>query len=314
MSPILSRLRVNATVFLTLLAASLAILPCASTNFSVRASEVKRGDTDSPVKDSSKEAYGKDAKKQVPSNVVLADGRAIATPDLMQSSAELGLPWGGMAHCGPVAAANHLLWFAKNGFENLVKGEPTENESISALVKSLGGYMRTSRSGGTDVRAFLLGMQDYVDDRGYQCRLRYNGWEACPARFACKGSARDLLNASSKNNAAGWIKIGWYKFNPKTLSYVRFAGHWVSVVAQLPAHGNLVRLAIHDPAPRSGSKPCHEIVELVPLNAGTVVTGYDHGHFGARGMYKIQGELKVKKEADYGLVDGVVCLDLLRPI
>jgi hypothetical protein len=44
------------------------------------------------------------------------------TPDLMQSLPAAALPEGGIAHCGPVAVSNSLVWLARHGYPQLAPG------------------------------------------------------------------------------------------------------------------------------------------------------------------------------------------------
>ncbi|MBY0546671.1 MAG: hypothetical protein K2W95_05235 [Candidatus Obscuribacterales bacterium] len=237
------------------------------------------------------------------------------TPDLMQSSPVLNLPWGGSAHCGPVAAANAFLWMAENGFDRLVAGDVRAPETSTNLVNSLARYMHTSKQGGTDVTNFLRGLEDYIGDRGITAKIRYQGWEEHPSRFSAgRHPSIQFIKSGLRPNSAAWIKIGWYTFNPRTNKYIRFAGHWVTVVAAgvdragKPACSTVV---VHDPAPRSGPEAKNDFAFVAPVTAGDVFTGYQKSWMPAAGFLKIGGELKIKEKASCGLIDGVVSMEIL---
>lgn len=243
--------------------------------------------------------------------------RMSATPDLMQASAALGLPWGGMAHCGPVSAADSILWLAGSKFDRLVQGDPRLPETSTKLVHCLSRYMHTSKLGGTDVAGFLRGLEDYVGDRGYKAKLRYQGWEEHPARFSAgKQTSIKFIKAGLQPNSAAWIKIGWYTFNPRTRKYSRFAGHWVAVVAAgvgRTGKASDSTVVIHDPAPRSGASTANEFCTVAPVLSGEVLTGYQKNAVQAAGFLKIGGELKIKERASCGLIDGAVVMENLGP-
>lgn len=263
-----------------------------------------------------------------PMRLVAAGGAVVApsavsmarmnhTPDLMQSSPALNLPWGGSAHCGPVAAANTFVWLAENRFERLVAGDVRAPETTMRLVHSLSRYMHTSKLGGTDVTDFLRGLEDYLNDRGFTAKICYQGWEEHPARFgAGRHPSIKFIKEGLQPNSAAWIKIGWYAFNPRAKKYIRFAGHWVTVVAagvDRAGKPGASTVVVHDPAPRSGPDAKHDFSIITPVKAGKVFTGYQKNWMPATGFLKIGGELKVKEKASCGLVDGVVLMENLAP-
>jgi hypothetical protein len=256
------------------------------------------------------------ASSQTPSTV--ASTRATETPDLLQSSPEAALPWGGMAHCGPVAASNSLIWFANNGFDRLVKGDPAKSETQNKLALQLGNFMHTSYTAGTTVSAFLRGMEDYLQDTGHTGTLKYQGWEEHPARFSAGPKpALSFIREGLKNDSATWIKIGWYRYFPLTKTYVRFAGHWVTLVGANSPTGTPpepATLLIHDPAPRSGKQFTSERVTVSNLSTGKLATGYEKHSRSAAGMLQLGGQLKIKDKADCGLVDGIVVLTNLKSL
>lgn len=242
----------------------------------------------------------------------VSGGRLNTTPDLMQAAA--GLPWGGQAHCGPVAASNSLIWFARNGYYRVVEGDPQVPQTQHRLALKLGNYMGTSLKDGTSVTAFVSGISDYLSDRGFRGTISCKGWEDCPRRFyAGKYPDLNFMKEGLKDAAAAWAKIGWYKYNSQTNTYTRFAGHWVTLVDAGRGKNGLACancVVIHDPAPRSGESFVSEYTTLSTLKSGRIITGYGKPITGA-GMLKMGGELKIKDKADCGLIDDVVLLTQL---
>lgn len=74
------------------------------------------------------------------------------------------------------------------------------------------------------------------------------------------------------------LKVGWYRYFPNEDKYVRFGGHWVTVVgvARTPGGSSAEALwIVHDPAPRSGPATSHDLVQVSRIRHGKLVTGYD---------------------------------------
>lgn len=234
------------------------------------------------------------------------------TPDLMQSDARAALPDGGEQFCGPVAAMNSMVWLSRRGFSNLAMSDCDRPYIQGKIALKLSEEMKTTRRDGTRVTGFLNGLESYVLQKGYSiASLKYQGWERHPNRFD-GGSEHPTLSliktGMATANTAVWLKIGWYRFFPDEDKFIRFAGHWVTVVG-LDETVNPPSLLIHDPAPRSGKSEKHERVVLTPLTHGKISTGWEGDRLReAKGFYNLGGELKIKKLADCGLLDGVVVL------
>lgn len=272
--------------------------------------------------------------------VALCTGTAVAhaslmdksseTPDLMQSDPEAGLPDGGEQFCGPVAAMNSMVWLARHGYPNLAPMQlhsvhPERLDVQGKMALELSIDMHTTLRGGTGAKSFLTGIEKYIQKKGYTTQsLKYFGWEEHPKRFhvVSKGATLPALSlikdAVAKENTAVWLKIGWYRYFPDTGKFVRFAGHWVTVVGientVNASRSSTFTLIIHDPSPRSGKNITHERVTVNPIAHGHVSTGYDKELRDARGFYNLKGDLKIKRKADCGLLDGVAILTLNQPL
>lgn len=235
------------------------------------------------------------------------------TPDLMQSDPEAGLPDGGEQYCGPVAAMNSMVWLSRRGYSKLAMPQSDRLDVQGKLALQLSQDMKTTKTGGTKVSGFLAGIETYVLRKGYSiASLKYQGWEEHQRRFdggAEIPSLSFIKNSMDTANTAVWLKIGWYKYFPNKDEYIRFAGHWVTVVGM-----DNDSLSIHDPAPRSGKIPRSERVFLMRLAHGKVSTAWKGDRiYDAKNFYNLGGELKIKKRADYGLLDGVAALTLKSP-
>ncbi|MDY7091388.1 MAG: hypothetical protein SX243_00300 [Acidobacteriota bacterium] len=250
------------------------------------------------------------------------------TPDLMQTDPRAEIAFGGgRYHCGPVSVSNALVWLGRNGYEKLLP-EPIEDwADQGALVEALASedYLRTSTHG-TNESNFLRGVERYVEDHGYTIEsLQYRGWTYHPEEYS-GGSKRvdlDWLREQVVGASAVWLQIGWYRYEPATNSFRRFEAHWAALVGYEPLAQASVSttddspfggpaadlvLVVHDSAPRSGPTPHSDRTTLHPLESGTLV-GVKRGlPVPASEYYRLGGELKIKEEADIGVLDGVVAL------
>lgn len=252
------------------------------------------------------------------SNALSID-RSTDTPDLMQSNPNAGLPYGGQPYCGAVAAANSMVWLSKNGYPKLAPEKAYGDVKAQGLLAlKLAKAMKTTRYGGTVPDGFLVGLEQYVKASGYKIdSLKYQGWEKRPKR--CEGgSIKPQLSFLEQGIAdpmsVAWIKIGWYKYFPKKDKYLRFAGHWVTLVGIKRTAGgdnDSSSFVIHDPAPRSGTDKTNEVITVTKISHGKLWTGYDGDKCrDANGFYSVGGQVKIKEKADCGVIDGIVVLKL----
>ncbi|HMP53609.1 MAG TPA: hypothetical protein PKD05_18820 [Candidatus Melainabacteria bacterium] len=244
-----------------------------------------------------------------------AESRMESTPDLAQNDPAAALPYGGAPYCGPVAVSNALIWLSKEGYPNLFQGKL--NDKLTArtqgkLVAHLALYMNTTRSMGTTVNGFLKGVERYVQSRGYRIdSLTYSGWEHCDPKYFTgqKNASPETIIEALASKSAVWLKVGWYRYVPGKLEYRRFAGHWVTAVSCRRLPEGVYEVSIKDSAARSGIEPKTEKVLLCPLKDGTILTSWAPA-FPSRGSYAMRGELKIKKGATDGILDGIVILKM----
>ncbi|MBI1268868.1 hypothetical protein GC174_00400 [bacterium] len=241
--------------------------------------------------------------------------RIESTPDLAQNDPAAALPYGGSPYCGPVAVSNALIWLSKEGYPNLWQGGPNDKPTARTqgkMVAHLALYMNTTRSMGTTVNGFLKGVERYIRSKGYSIdSLTYSGWESCDPKYFTgrkNASPENIIEALASKSAV-WLKVGWYRYVPGKLEYRRFAGHWVTAVSCRRLPEGVYEVSIKDSAARSGIEPKTEKVLLRPLQEGTILTSWAPA-FPSRGSYAMKGELKIKKGATEGILDGLVILKM----
>jgi hypothetical protein len=241
--------------------------------------------------------------------------RSAETPDLMQSNPEAGLPDRGAPYCGPVAASNSFIWLSRNGYPGIAPANVDTPGEQGRLVMRLAREMNTTKRGGTTPDGFLKGIERYVQNTGYKIdSMKYQGWEVHPKRFSGMATDPDpalVRQTLTRKKTAAWLKIGWYKYFRAEDKYVRFAGHWVTVVGCRETTGGGIDFIVHDPAARSGAAPANEIVSLKPITHGKLLTGFDGNKArDAKGFFQLGGDLKIKQRADTAILDGIVVLQL----
>lgn len=239
------------------------------------------------------------------------------TPDLMQSHPQAALPYGGAPYCGPVAASNALIWLARRGHKRLAPTGTFDVETQGRLSLQLAALMKTTRSGGTSPQRLMTGLEKYLAGTGdTKASVKYRGWEEHAPRFSDASQSQLAMvdDALKNDDTAVFLKIGWYRYFPAEDKYVRFGGHWVTVVGvqSIPVGAsNAASWIVHDPAPRSGIATSHDLVQVSRIGHGKLVTGYDGMKTtDAADFYKLGGGLKIKQKASCGILDGVVVLTL----
>ena len=243
-------------------------------------------------------------------------------PDLMQTDPEAKLPGGGTQYCAPVSVSNSLMWLASHGFDNLALDSTNRKEAQATVARLLGSerYMDTNLESGTGPFGVLRGVSRYIKDKGYPYQsLEYQGWREHPARFSTGVDVPQLewLKRGLVGNSVVWLNLGWYEYNSSADQYERIGGHWVTLVGYgVDKNGNEDPnvLIIHDPGSKSGRDLVHEYVRVGWIDSGRL-TGENHQGLprSAVGYYTLVGDLHVKQEADFGILDGAVVLSMGEP-
>ena len=172
---------------------------------------------------------GYDLRSRIAALALLAAGLACRGPEAVPvgpPSARLeGLPGrlqydpsfpaGGANYCAPAAAANGLLWLARQGFPGLAP-EVDGDAAQAAMVRRLALLMDT-RGSVTYPGAFVRGLRAYVRAAGCTPRV---------LRHRYPGSL-DPLRRISEPGTLVWCSFGRYR--PEGSAYVRTGGHFVTV-------------------------------------------------------------------------------------
>ncbi|MDB5100666.1 MAG: hypothetical protein JWM80_5087 [Cyanobacteria bacterium RYN_339] len=238
------------------------------------------------------------------------------TPDLVQTLPEVGLPGGGLAHCGPTAVSNSLVWLARHGHPDLAPQGVERPAVQGALVGLLASqrYMNTSLKAGTSPSKLMVGLEAYLQDHGVSgAVIGYQGARDIPPRFASGANSPDprWLLRQFPGDAGAWMLIGWYRYDPETKIYKAFAGHWFSVVGYAldeAGRPDPFTPLVHDsaPPPRSQLYPTHDRMVLHPVPAGRRRIEEGPTASPTTPIYQIGGDAKLKPGADVGLLDGIV--------
>lgn len=188
--------------------------------------------------------------------------KAEAVPDLCQNDRSARLPGRGKGYCGPVAVSNSFVYLADRGFPALLPtmGRRRMTQGQLASLLGMSKYMRTSIKDGTSPAGLLLGVENYLKDRGVAWSyLGYQGWRKHPEQFSADSAAPELdwIKDGLLGDSAVWLNLGWYKKDEKTGEFLRTGGHWVTLVGygqDDKGRKDPMSLLIHDPATRTAPK------------------------------------------------------------
>jgi hypothetical protein len=235
-------------------------------------------------------------------------------PDLTQTDPELGVEGGGESWCGPVAVSNAVMWLANQGRETLVPTGDSQRERQLELVRRLGSgrFMGTTPTGGTGTSNLLNGLDKYMKSTGWGYRrLQYQGWRGHPYRFSTgvKTPSLEFIEKALRDGGIAIIHAGWYKPSKYADAYRRHGGHWLTVVGVgIDQNGRPARntVVLNDPAPYAGTQPSHSFARLERLDSGWLMA--EDGAFPAKGYFELGGGMRIKREGDVAILDGVVAL------
>jgi hypothetical protein len=242
-------------------------------------------------------------------------------PDLMQTDPDADLPGGGTQYCAPVSASNSLMWLAGHGFDSLSPDSANQGEAQAAVARTLGSerYMDVNLESGTGPTGVLRGLSRYIKDQGYPYQsLGYQGWRKHPARFSTGVEVPEIewLKEGLMGYSGVWLNIGWYQYDSSADQYERVGGHWITLVGYgVDRNGNEDPsvLIIHDPGTKSGRDLVHEYVRVELIDSGRLRGEQDGLPRSAVGYYRLVGDLHVRTDADFGILDGAVVLKMGEP-
>jgi hypothetical protein len=175
--------------------------------------------------------------------------KVFTTPHFYQRDPRWNLEIAGETFCVPASVSDSLVYFAANGFGNLLPTiDPselaTENRdrefAQAELVEKLASanYMntRTISGQGTTPSEALYGVRRYVEECGYLCdRLQYEGWRRLSSKLrdAAVAPVVDLnwiKSAVADPNGTAWLEIGLYTRGSGPGVWKRVNGHTVAAV------------------------------------------------------------------------------------
>jgi hypothetical protein len=164
--------------------------------------------------------------------------KVAVTPHFYQGDPRWENKFASEHYCVPVAISDALVYFADNGFTNLLPDQDNQQlaqaEIITTLVSS--EYMATDQNSGTNPSDALTGLRKYIEGHGYQCtRLEYAGWRRLrPDQQQMQiGPEPDLdwiKAAIAAPNGAAWLEVGHYVHGQSPNDWKRISGHTMLAV------------------------------------------------------------------------------------
>jgi hypothetical protein len=250
-----------------------------------------------------------------------AAAKSAGTPDFCQTDKEGQFDNGGRKFCGPVAMSNALIWFAENGYPQLLSGKNADKTAQIELIHVLGSpaYMRTEGADGTNVRRLMEGAEKYVAERGQRfAKLEYRGRSVVPKKQKptdARPTLKWVAEAVASPRGGACVNIGWYTHDAATDTYTRRGGHWMTATAA-GADGDRPTIDLHDPASRSGKGKVTHHARLQRLTSGTL-TGKARGlPTEAAGLFTIRDGIVPKQvlkgETTWPIIDGIVVMVMER--
>jgi hypothetical protein len=176
--------------------------------------------------------------------------------------------------------------------------------------------MNTHEKNGTGANALMQGTKTFLDQRDMRNHvIKFQGWRRHWGEFRTGVDCPQLswIKRTLSNGGTVWLNIGWYRRGEDQNEYRRISGHWVTAVGygrdpEGKANPNI--LIIHDPAPRAGTKSSQEFVLMTILEDGKLTGTARNLPRRARGLYLMSGGLRLKRGAQFAILDGAVSLTL----
>jgi hypothetical protein len=232
------------------------------------------------------------------------------TPDLCQTDGAFGaLPGGGSYWCCPTAFANVLIAMDRSGYGDLVSGAWESEETQRLLLDGLGTdrYMRTHAQG-TDPIWAMRGIVRFVEDRGYDARVAWQGWRRAGEFALGEHVEPEWLREGMRGDSNVVANLGWYTYDAAEDRYTRLGGHYVTLVGYRQSAAGLT-VCVHDPAPRSGPGKVTHKARLVPIRSGQLAAWKSYHARSAAGHFRLEGIVK-KRTADVAILDGAIRLTI----
>jgi hypothetical protein len=152
-------------------------------------------------------------------------------PDLCQTDAAFAsLPNGGKYWCGPTAVANALIAMDRCRYDNLVAGDVTSKRVQLDLLTTLGQtrYLRMRKYGIGPIAA-MVGIENFVRDRGYDVTVAWQGWRHGDEFTVAHSVHPRWLREGVLGDSNVVLNVGWYKHDPAGALYSRIGGHYMTL-------------------------------------------------------------------------------------
>ena len=215
--------------------------------------------------------------------------------------------------CGPISAANSIIWLRNNGFPNLC----TSNHS-SALVDELSKSVKLikSENKGTSSNNMCTGLENFINSKGYKIsKLEYQGIRPVDNKYKTSmiPDIEKIKREIKKDNVI-LLNLGIY--NKKNTHYERQYGHWVTVTGSgdngYIADNNY--LTIHDPYSKVNG---NFYIKPIKIERGKFFHNSDDNEKtltdNASGFYEISQKFNYFRNSEVGVIDGAVILEMNKP-
>src|SRR5262249_54453269 len=143
------------------------------------------------------------------------------------------------------------------------------------------------------------------------------GWRSIPSWMKRSQRVPDVnwIKAGlCEPTGVAWLNVGWYRYHRERNEYVRFGGHWLTLVGYgVDERGRPDPrcLIVHDPSPRSGKGTVHDVIRFEPIITGRLVTDAKSGAGrSAAGYNKVHSTVRLPKGTDFGILDGAIVMTL----
>lgn len=215
-------------------------------------------------------------------------------------------------YCGPVSAANGIIMQAQRGFSRLYQSQESK-----ALIYELGGYFNADKNGTTTAN-MITGLQSFVNAKGYNCNLKYQGFRPIDSKYKTSTLPNlDWIKGEINKNNTVLLNIGVYKKSVKDgkTIYTRQYGHFVTATGQgsngISMDPNC--LTIHDPYNRVSG---NHYIKTQEITQGKFIHNPDDNEStltdNAVGFYEISPKFNYFANDEVGILNGVISLEMLK--
>lgn len=217
-------------------------------------------------------------------------------------------------YCAPTSVANSILWFAANGYPQLVE-DPEDEQTQRQVVLDLAGLMGTNEKIGTSPVQIASGLAKFLEQSGVESfTISYAGWRPGPEVQTAPQPTLKWLSRRNEGLGAVWLNFGYYK--RKGDDYVRSGGHWVTLIAVgEDENGNPSpnTLVVHDPAPSAGPAGESSYITVARIKEGQLVGTIKGLPQPAAGYFRATSGLLHGKTSHLAILDCALAVRLEVP-